>query len=77
MSESVDHATDRIHRFAIRQLEGVLSDDERAELVGELSRSAAARRVYLTHMQDTVSLRWMFSGHCDRRAALTLSLIHI
>lgn len=73
MSQPADFAPDRIHRLAIRQLEGLLTDDERAELIDVLKGSAEARRVYLAHMQDTVSLRWMFSGHCDRRAALRIA----
>jgi hypothetical protein len=73
MNGSVDDETDRIHSLAIRQLDGVLSDDERTELTARLREDAHARRVYLEHMQDTVSLRWMYSGHCDRRVAMTLA----
>jgi hypothetical protein len=73
MNGSVDEMTDRIHSLAIRQLSGVLSDDERAELTARLREDAQALRVYLEHMQDTVSLRWMYSGHYDRRVAMTLA----
>jgi hypothetical protein len=73
MNGSVDDMTDRIHSLAIRQLDGVLSEDERGELTARLREDAQARRVYLEHMQDTVSLRWMYSGHCDRRVAMTLA----
>ncbi|MBA3484778.1 MAG: FecR domain-containing protein [Pirellulales bacterium] len=73
MNGAVDEMTDRIHCLSIRQLDGVLSDDERTELTGLLREDAQARRVYLEHMQDTVSLRWMYSGHYDRRVAMTLA----
>jgi hypothetical protein len=66
-------AADRIHRLAIRQLDGSLSEVERAELVALLQGEAAVRRAYLEHMQDTVSLRWMFSGHLSRKAAVELA----
>ncbi|HEX6962197.1 MAG TPA: FecR family protein [Lacipirellula sp.] len=64
---------DRIHQLAIRQLEGTLSDDQRAELAALLTSDAEARRVYLAHMQDTASLRWMFSGRLSRKTAVTLA----
>lgn len=73
MNGSVDVEADRVHRLAIRQLEGSLSDQQRSELIGLLSDSAQARRVYLEHMQDSVSLRWMYSGHFDRRIALAIA----
>src|SRR5688572_10147598 len=66
-------AADEIHRLAIRQIDGSLTDEERAELMALLQGDAAARRVYLEHMQDTVSLRWMFNGHLHRGAALELA----
>ena len=72
MNEVVD-MPDQIHRLAIRQLDGTLSDQERVELGALLSADAAARRVYLEHMQDSVALRWMFSGHLSRKAALSLA----
>jgi ferric-dicitrate binding protein FerR (iron transport regulator) len=65
--------TEQIHRLAIRQLDGVLTDAEREELISLLRDDPAARRTYLEHMQDTVSLRWMFSGHLSRQAALELA----
>src|SRR5687768_2392519 len=82
MNESVDmpernvpdcDVAEQIHRLAICQVDGTLTDGERAELVALLKGDAAARRAYLEHMQDTVSLRWMFSGHLNRRAALELA----
>jgi ferric-dicitrate binding protein FerR (iron transport regulator) len=86
MNESVDMPDDMperdmpernvaelIHRLAIRQVDGTLTDGERAELVALLKGDAGARRAYLEHMQDTVSLRWMFSGHLNRKAALELA----
>src|SRR5687768_234909 len=72
MNGSID-MPDQVHRLAIRQLDGVLTDDERAELVALLREDAAARRAYLEHMQDTVSLRWILSGHYDRRTALAIA----
>jgi hypothetical protein len=73
MNRAIEVVPDRIHRLAIRQLAGVLADDERAELIALLTGDAQARRTYLEHMQDTVSLRWMFSGHCERKQALALA----
>ncbi len=73
MNGSVEVEADRVHSLAIRQLEGSLSDEQRSELIGLLGESARARRVYLEHMQDTVSLRWMYSGHFDRRMALAIA----
>ncbi len=63
----------QVIRLAIRQLDGVLSEDERLELVELLKTGAQARRAYLAHMQETASLRWIFSGHCDRQRALSLA----
>jgi hypothetical protein len=73
MNSPADDVDDRIHRMAIRQLEGILSDPEREELIALLHENKAARTIYLQHMQDTVSLRWLYSGHYDRRVALTLA----
>jgi ferric-dicitrate binding protein FerR (iron transport regulator) len=73
MSDSIDAMPDRVHRLAIRQLAGELSETDRAELIGLLSEDAASRRVYLEHMQDSVSLRWMFSGAWNRKTALALA----
>jgi hypothetical protein len=61
-----------VHRLAIRQLGGTLNDQERADLIELLKSSPQARRDYLAHMQDSASLRWIFSGHCDRGGAVAL-----
>jgi ferric-dicitrate binding protein FerR (iron transport regulator) len=73
MNAPDDDVANRIHRLAIRQLDGALNDSERADLIDLLKDDAEARRIYLAHMQDSVSLRWIFSGHCDRRKALELA----
>jgi hypothetical protein len=77
MNDSVDmperDVVELVHRLAIRQIDGALTDEERAGLIALLQADGAARRVYLEHMQDTVSLRWMFSGHHHRMAALELA----
>jgi hypothetical protein len=73
MNAPSEELPNRVHSLAIRQLEGSLSPQERQELTELLRNDAEARRIYLAHMQDSVSLRWMFSGHYDRRLALTLA----
>lgn len=70
---SDDTLPDQIHRLAIRQLAGDLSEADRSELVALLKASRQARRIYLEHMQDTVSLRWMLSGPSSRKAALAVA----
>lgn len=73
MNDINDHLLARIHRLATGQLEGTLSDDQRRELADLLAADADARRAYMEHMQDTASLRWIFSGHCDRRTILPMA----
>jgi hypothetical protein len=70
MSERDEQLLVRIHQLATGQLEGTLGEDERAALRELLAQDAEARRLYVEHMQDTVSLRWICSGHCDRRRLL-------
>lgn len=73
MNDPDDDLLVRVHRLATGQLEGTLSDDERRSLVELLSADSVARRAYMEYMQDTASLRWILSGHCDRRALLPVA----
>jgi hypothetical protein len=66
MTEHGEQLLVRIHRLAAGQLHGALGDEERAALGELLASDAEARRLYLAYMQDTVSLRWLSSGHHQR-----------
>jgi hypothetical protein len=73
MNPTGQESLNRVHGLAIRQLDGSISDEEREQLRTLLRNDAEARRLYLAHTQDSVSLRWIFNGHCDRQVAMTLA----
>jgi hypothetical protein len=72
MKPDGEELLNRVHGLALRQLDSSISDEEREQLRTLLRDDAEARRLYLAHMQDSVSLRWIFSGHCNRGVALSL-----
>lgn len=63
-----------IHRLATAQLEGELTDDQRAELTQLLESSEDVRRLYVEYMADTASLRWIGSGQHGRQALTAASM---
>jgi hypothetical protein len=74
MNDLTETSLSKIHRLATAQLEGGLSDREQVELAELLRSGPEARRTYLAYMGDTVSLRWIYSGHYQRSPEPTLSL---
>jgi hypothetical protein len=66
MTERDEQLLARIHQLTAGQLEGALTEEQRAALDELLASDAGARRLYVEYMQDTASLRWISSGHYER-----------
>jgi hypothetical protein len=70
MNHGADNLVASIHRLATALAQGPLSPADEAEFADLLRSSSEARRTYLEYTQDTASLRWITSGHCDRSVTL-------